>query len=237
MDRNRLWVLGAVALMGVTVLLGWMIGISPNLKAASAANADRLIVEQQNAEADVRLAALKKQFEGIGALKSDLATVRVAVPDGAQIPAFLSQLDALSSQNEVSLTAFSVGDGERYAPAAPVAPAATDVPAAEEDAATASEDSAVAAPAPAAVAAAPMLPVAPAGITGENFVAVPITVSIEGNYSKLLDYLDGLQKGDRLALVTSIETTTVSPEISTAKIAAYVYVLLNPASAAPTAAG
>lgn len=237
MDRNRLLVLGAIALMGVTVLLGWMVGISPNLKTANAANADRLLVEQQNADADERLSALKKQFESIGAIKNDLEAVRKAVPDGAEIPAFLSQLDALSSQNEVRLTAFSVGDAERYAPEAPVVPVATETPVAEEDAATVSEDAAAAAVVPTAAAAAPTLPVAPAGITGENFVAVPITVSLEGNYSKLLDYLDGLQQGDRLALVTSIETTTVSPDISTAKISAFVYVLLNSASAATTPAG
>ena len=228
MDRNRLWVLGAIALMGITALLGWMIGISPNLKAASAANADRLIVEQQNADADAKLAELKKQFEGIGTLKNDLASVRMAVPEGAAIPAFLRQLDTLTSQNDVRLTDFSVGDAERYTPAA------IEAPVAEEEAAPVAEDAAAAATTPATVAAAPTLPAAPSGITGENFVAVPITVSIEGSYSKLLDYLDGLQKGERLALVTSLETTTVSPDISTAKIAAYIYVLLNPASAAPT---
>ncbi|TFC35443.1 hypothetical protein [Cryobacterium sp. TMT2-42-4] len=220
--------------MGITALLGWMIGISPNLKAASGANADRLIVEQQNADADAKLAALKKQFEGIGTLKNDLASVRMAVPEGAAIPAFLRQLGTLTSQNDVRLTDFSVGDAERYAPAAPATSAVIEAPVAEEEVAPVAEDAAAAATTPATVAAAPTLPAAPPGITGENFVAVPITVSIEGSYSKLLDYLDGLQKGERLALVTSIETTTVSPDISTAKIAAYIYVLLNPASAAPT---
>ncbi|TFD13171.1 hypothetical protein [Cryobacterium sp. TMT4-10] len=243
MDRNRLWVLGAVVLIGVTLVLGWLVGISPNLTAASVANTDRVAVEEQNKAAGLQLVELKKQFESIGDLKKDLTAIREAVPSGPEIPAFLSQLDTLSRQNEVTLTDFSVGDAEPYAPegAAPVAAATPSD--ASTPAPTAAPADGTAAPAadPATAAGATVvgaaLPVAPPGITANNFVAVPITVSVEGNYSKLLDFTDGLQTGKRLALVTSIETTTVSPEISTAKISAYVYVLLNPATATPTPAG
>lgn len=240
MDRNRLWVLGAIVLIGVTIVLGWTVGISPNLSVASAANTDRVAVETQNAAAGLQLAQLKKQFATIGELKKDLASIRKAVPDGADIPTLLSQLDTLSRQNGVTLTDFSVSDAEPYAPEAAASAGAATPPTAAAPAATAApaEGSAAAsdaaAPTPAATTAptvAGAVPVAPAGIDANNFVAVPITVTIEGGYASLMDFIDGLQKGTRLVLVTTIDTATVSPDKSTAKIAALVYVLLNPVGA------
>ena len=39
MDHNRLWVIGATLLIGVAVVVGWALGVSPQLELASAVQA------------------------------------------------------------------------------------------------------------------------------------------------------------------------------------------------------
>ncbi|MBG6213154.1 Tfp pilus assembly protein PilO [Cryobacterium sp. CAN_C3] len=245
MDRNRLWVLGALVLIGATAVLGWVLGISPMLNAAKAATAERAIVETQNVAYEAQVAALKKQFDSIGDLKSDLAALQLAVPSAADIPAFVTQLDAISQQHQVTLTGITVNDAQPYVPAvvaAPVVTAAvpaegsTPVPTAAPVVPTAAETAAALAPTPSPL------------ITAANFVSVPISLTVDGNYGNVLDFLEGLQKGTRLVMVTTFSTTgavvstapanadagssaaEVTPASSdavTATISALIYVLLH----------
>jgi len=232
---NRLFVLGAVMLMGVVAVLGWMLGVSPKLSEARAAKAEQATVETQNASFEVQLATLKKQFESIGELRTELADLREAVPSGADIPAFVGQLDKIAQAQEVTLASITVSDAQPYVPVVAATPAA---PAPAEGAATG--DSAAAAPidAAAAAAAAVPAPVVNELITATNFVAVPISLSVDGSYDNVLDFIEGLQKGTRLVMVTTV--TTTKPEATssvTSTISGFIYVLLDPnAATAATAA-
>ena len=49
-------------------------------------------------------------------------------------------------------------------------------------------------------------------ITAANFSSIAITVDIEGSYEQALDFVDRLQKGPRLFLVTSITSTEESSQ-------------------------
>ncbi|RNE59223.1 hypothetical protein EEJ31_10675 [Cryobacterium tepidiphilum] len=85
----------------------------------------------------------------------------------------------------------------------------------------------------------------PAGslVTGDNFVAIPVSVTVHGDYGHVLDFIEGLQTGTRLVLVTGFNTTgepsagsrggESTGGVVTASISAYVYVLLDPAAASP----
>jgi len=233
MDRNRIWVVGSVVAMVAVIVLGWFLGISPQLDAMTAANASREQVESQNAIYAQKLASLRKEFDNIGALRTELAGLREAVPSEAGIPAFVGQLDAISKKNDVRLTDISVSDGKPYTPPTPAAPApvATGTPAASPEPTP---------PTAAPAAAPPSTPASPAGslITADNFVAIPVSVTVHGAYSHVLDFIEGLQKGPRLVLVTGFNTTgepsAGAPDGKaaaggnvTASISAYVYVLLN----------
>lgn len=249
MDRNRLWMLGSIVTMVAVVVLGWFLGISPQLDAMAAANATREQVESQNAVYEQKLATLKKQFENIGALQTELAGLREAVPSDAGIPAFVGQLDAISKQHDVRLTDISVSDGEPYTPQTPPTPAP--VAAGANGAAPAIPTPAPATPTPAPSAAPAGAPAAtPAGslVTADNFVAIPVSVTVHGAYSHVLDFIEGLQKGTRLVLVTGFNTTgepsagsaggkAAAGGTITASISAYVYVLLDPAATPAPAAG
>jgi hypothetical protein len=44
-------------------------------------------------------------------------------------------------------------------------------------------------------------------VTAANFVAIPVTISVNGTYGQALNFVDGLQHGKRLFLVTTFAST------------------------------
>jgi Tfp pilus assembly protein PilO len=243
-DLNRLWKIGTGILIGATLLFGWLLGISPNLAGAKLADEDRVAVEAQNAAYEAQVATLRKQFEGIDDLKSNLASLQTAVPSSAEIPAFVAQLNAITQRHQVTLATLTVSDAQAYVPVAPVAPVVTDA-AADDGSQPASTPAAPAEPTTAEVAAA-AAPQPSELVTAENFVSVPISLSVTGSYQNVLDFVDSVQKGSRLAMVTSFTTsaststgtapTTEDSDTSssfgeaTGTVSALIYVLLDPAA-------
>lgn len=217
MDKNRLWVIGSVLIMAAILALGFVLGIQPQLKSASEARAERLVVETTNAEQSLVLAQLKMDYARIDEVRNELAPLTLSVPAGTEMPAFINQLSELAGQSQVSLTMITVNEPQAYAEvAAPVAEA----PVADVAAEGAATDAAVAAP----VAAAPLPtagvpPVVDSRITAANFASLSVQISIKGDYSRVLDFVNGLQTGSRLFLVSDIMTTTVAAEGATAEAA------------------
>jgi len=87
------------------------------------------------------------------------------------------------------------------------------------------------------------------GITAANFAAIPVQLALTGSYDKVLDFVNGLQNGSRLFLVTALSTTTADATTGTAAappggvdatVGGLVYVLLPDAAGttpAPAPAG
>ncbi len=233
MNKNRLWMIASVLVMVLVLVLGVLLSIQPQLSSAAAADEQRASVEASNAGQSAVLAKLKTDFEGIDKLKAELAPLSDSVPRGTEMPAFVNQLDALAGASQVTLTGITVADAVPYAPvAAPVvaAPAAT-----EGEAAT---------PAPtpsAAPSTAGVPPVSNPSITAENFASLALTVTVSGSYGNALNFVNGLQTGKRLFLVSGLSTSKDTAAGSrsdtvTATITGLVYVLVPPATAAANAA-
>lgn len=215
-------------MMAVVVVGGWFLGIQPQLSAANAAGESRTTEAAQNAASERLLTTLKRDFEGIGELKNSNATLRRSVPSSAQLSTFVTELDALSGQNGVAVTTITVSDAKAYTPPVIVAAAVTGAAAGPTP-----SPSATAAP----VVAAPVAPEAPLlvtnpKITAANFIAIPIELKISGPYANVLDFVKGLQAGERLFLVTNLSTapptvkTTVASTVD-ADIKGLIYVLVT----------
>jgi Tfp pilus assembly protein PilO len=226
MERNRLKMLAAL-LTGVAVLaLGFVLGVQPQLTAASTASEQKASVDQQNATLSTGLATLKADSEKLPALKSELTELQTSVPSQATMPAFLSEISELAGASGTTVTGFTTSDAVAYAPAAPAA-ATTD------SGATGSTTDAAAPAAP--VATAPELVTDPQ-ITAANFSSIPITVTIKGSYGQARDFLGKLQQGSRLFLVTNFASsgsseggsTTATPDQWT--VGGLVYVLQDAAA-------
>lgn len=226
MDRNRLWILGTVLLIVATVMLGWMLGIAPKLSEARAANTERATVEAQNSEYEAQLATLKTQFESIDDLEAELDSLRQEVPNDADLPDFLRQLDKIGQAHSVTFTNIQVSDAQPYAPLVPPEPAAS----------TESADDSATDPAAAAASPQPRAidPTVNSRITAENFVAIPVSVSVDGSYDNVLAFIKGVQEGTRLTLVTAFNTAAATdPKATTitASVSGLIYVLLDSAAA------
>lgn len=246
MNMNRMWVLGAALLIGIVAVLGWMLGISPKLSEAKEAKAQQTTVETQNADLEAQLVTLKKQFESIDDLRGELADLRESVPSDPDMAAFVGQLDTMAEKHRVTLTQITVSDAQPYVPviAAPAAEPAPAQGAATGDAAAAPVDAAAAAAAAAEAAAAAVVPAPVVNplVTAQNFVAVPISVEVDGRYDDVLAFVAGLQEGKRLVMVTTFKTSEEEDSGNvTGTITAFVYVLIDPNAATPateaTAAG
>lgn len=237
MDKNKIWLIGSVLAMLLILALGGLLVVQPQLAAAAVADDERVAVEASNAGQAAVLNQLRKDFEGIDALRGELAPLNESVPSGTEMPAFVNQLDVLASATQVTLTGITVSDAVPYAPVvAPVVAA----PAAESGSTPSASPSPSPAPSAAAIAlTAGVPPVTSAQINAANFASLGVTVTVSGSYGNALNFVSGLQTGKRLFLVTGYSTVAAtggdgktSTDVA-ATITGLVYVLVPPASPAP----
>lgn len=228
MDKNRLWIIGSVLAMVVVVVLGWLVGIQPQLDAISADAKEQATVEATNAGHAALLAKLKEDFKDVDKLNAELASLDASVPAGTEIPAFADQLDALAVGTQVTLSGITVADAQPYTPVmAPLAPAPAT--AADSGSAPTPDPSATSAPVPTAG----VPPVTNAKISADNFAAIAVQITVKGGYANVLNFVNGLQTGARLFLVTGLTTaaSTDYPGAVEANISGLIYARVTPAPA------
>lgn len=214
MNKNRLWVIGAITAMVAIVAGGWLLGIAPQLAIAATANSDRVNVVATNTRNQLVLAKLKRDYENIDALKNQLLTLQHAVPPKADISSFVTELNSLAGAHKVTLKSITVSDAKPYTPVTQAASTQNTTPKA---------------------------PQTNPKITTANFVTIPVQISVTGDYGKVLDFVDDVQMGQRLILVSSLSTTGSTDSKATkskasassgsqtvdSSIGGYIYVLLN----------
>jgi hypothetical protein len=222
-QNNRLWAIGAVTLMLVTLVAGWFLGAQPLLAASATADAERFSVDAQNASSQAEIAQLAADNENLPELQREYATLKQSIPTSADTSPFLNDLDTLAASAGVVVNGFTVAEPQAYTiPLSAVAPVVD--PAAEEGAET---DEPVA----------PVAPTTPVGytpvtsplITPENFVGIQFTIDVHGPYDNVLSFINGLQTGKRLFLVTGItsakDVDSGDENIVTTKVTGQIYVI------------
>lgn len=228
MDKTKIWIVASSIVMAGILVLGWFVGIDPQLQATAATDELRESVEVQNDATQLEIARLKGDFENIDDLRTELAGLRSSVPATGDLPAFLSQLDDLARASNTTVTSLNVAEAVPYtAPATAVEV----VPEAEPGAEAAPEAEAApdaAAPTEEATADVPSV-ITDSRITSANFVVIPVTVTVEGDAAGARSFLDELQHGPRLFLATQI---TLEPKdavsgVFSATVGGFVYVLLK----------
>jgi hypothetical protein len=232
--RNRLFNIIAIVAIGATIVGGWFLGVDPQLTAARASAEQRDAVSAEN---DATRAVVKQLIEDEAALpkfRSELAFLQRSIPTTADTSAFIDNLNGLATTAGVTVSAITVSDAQPYiAPIATVAPVVTPTEGADTDGDTAEP------------AAPPVNPLAPPAatsplVTSADFVLVPITIETKGSAPAVLNFLSGLQSGERLFLVTAY-TSTVGTELAeqgivTGTTTGYIYALLGQFDEAAAAA-
>lgn len=214
MNKNRMWVIGAVLVMVVTMAGGWLIGIAPQLTTVASAHGDRVTVIAANNRNAIFLAKLKRDYENIDALKNQVSTLQESVPTAADVSSFVTELNSLANARKVTLKSITVSDAKAYIPTTQAAAAKT----------TPSGS-----------------PQTNPKITSTNFVTIPVTIGVTGDYGKVLDFVNDVQLGRRLFLVSTLSsmgatdskgakgnpTTSGGSQRVDSTITGYMYVLIT----------
>ncbi|OIQ81243.1 pilus assembly protein, PilO [mine drainage metagenome] len=114
MNKNKLWTVGAVSVMVAIVGGGWLLGIQPQLTMAANADRTRVGVEAQNSTNEALLVRLKRDYQGIDALRQQLDSLRVAIPADAQMSTFVKELNILASTHKVTVKSITVNDAKPF---------------------------------------------------------------------------------------------------------------------------
>lgn len=197
MNSNRIWVGGSLALAAIVLLTGWFVGVSPMLSMAAKTESDRSMVMAQNQMLGIALSNLKERYTKLGALKSTLADLRVPLPGDADMPEFFQQLNRVQNATGAAVTSVTVSDGLPFLPVIadiPVEQAPVD-PAADGTQTTVADVSAPAEIGPASIPGADLL-------TPDSFISIPVGLTATGSLEQVSAFLNALQTGNRLFLVT-----------------------------------
>lgn len=209
---NRIWAILTTLVVVALFAGGWFLGASPLLDQVNASEAERAEVIAHNQQLEADLATLAKAKEGLPEMIEAADLLAKSIPGDTDSSNFIRALNELAAAAGVTITAIEMQDGQPYQP--PVA----------QDAAAA----------PVTEGAAPVVPQAPSRdpaphtdplITPDNFVVVPISITVEGAWPNVLDFIDRLQHGERLALVSDVKATRNSGDSFTTVLGGTIYVL------------
>lgn len=221
-SSNRLWTIGAVTVMIIVLVAGWFLVAQPFVLAAAAADEERAGIEAQNTAQQAEIARLTEEDKDISTIQAQYKELLASIPSSSDTAAFIDGLNGLASSSGLQVTGITVSDSMSYTVPASAAAAATPT-----DTATPDPES-TQAPAPAiptgSVAATSPL------ITPENFVGIKVGVDLKGGYQQVLSFVQGLQSGKRLVLVTGFTSTSNAdnPGVVSAHIDGLIYVLKQP---------
>lgn len=114
MNATRIGALITALVIAVVLGLTWVLGASPLLSQASAADSDRAAVEAANAAQEVLLAEARAEYERIDELEAELAALRVSIP-GVVDPEFVYALLAgYASGTGARVDGIELGEARPY---------------------------------------------------------------------------------------------------------------------------
>lgn len=230
MSAGKIWII-VIALASVVVLvLGWVLGVSPQVQAMVSSQQQRDLVIQENIQHGADLVGLKQQFDEIDVSRRDLEQLRKGIPAAWQQEDVIQAVREIADELQVSIASITWDAATVYAPAisagvlAP-APAATAEP----------TDGSTPAPAPPAATVpsedpnAGIVAVDPAdsGVLTGTLVVVPVKISMNVEYPQMLAFMSRLRDSERLILVTGA-TYPLGGIAEPATISCFVYVVPGP---------
>jgi len=89
---TRIWTFATVIAIILIVALGWFLGASPLLTQAASANAERLAVEAQNAQARATLDELERDSSRLPELSAEVAALETEFPPGPDYAGVIDEL-------------------------------------------------------------------------------------------------------------------------------------------------
>jgi Tfp pilus assembly protein PilO len=198
---NQMWAIISILLVGAIVAGGWFLAASPLLTAKAEADAQFVATEQVNQQHAATLVSLRAASKDLPELLKRARELESAIPSGLESSPLITAINDLAAATGVSITAIRIDDGVSY----------------QEPSAEQAPDGAP-------------NPLTDARITGENFVLIPLSFEVVGGLPNVLAFIHGIQTGERLVLVTELDTAADGEGSTTytATISGTTYVLMRP---------
>lgn len=122
MNRQRITVLVAVVAIAAILGLGWLGLVKPQFDSASASNAQRQQVEDQNAAEQAKIVQLKADYDKLPEFQAALSNLSAIIPSssGADVAgntAFLEEIYACASNSHTKAGTASFSEAAAYAAA------------------------------------------------------------------------------------------------------------------------
>ena len=183
MILNRFWRLEISVVLVAVIIAGWIFGINPQLSELNATAQEREAVSTDLAKNRATLAELEADPGNIGEIAALLADLVISIPPRPAIPVFISQVNAMANQNQLKIKSISVGEARPF-----LKP--TEATLQDEGI----KDSAKVID----------------GLINSKFILIPIEIRVLASYQNVLRFVNDLQLGPRLFLVTSFASATSS---------------------------
>ena len=189
-------VAGGVVACLLLLVAGYFLLVRPKKSQVSTVKSQTAAENSANATLRGQIAMLQQQQAGLVGKQVVLRQVAQRIPSDPQIPSLIRQLTQIQASTGVDVVSITPGTPTAATPAAtaattPVASAAT----AGSGASSTTGSSAV-------------HPTA-AGSAAATYQTIPITLSVQGNYSQLVMFLDHIENLQRLYLVKGLTLTPV----------------------------
>lgn len=192
----RTWIAGTVVLSLVLVAAGWFLLIAPKRAEAADLREETVAAQGRNAQLEVRIAELKEQFAQLPQRKAELAAIRTAMPQDAELATLTRDLQRLAGDAGVTLMTITPGELTAVVPTGAVVATAPAAEAGQGQEPATTDGAAAAAPA-----------TVPAGLS-----QVPLTISVVGSFDKSNSFLEKVQAElDRDYLVDTLNVVAEEP--------------------------
>lgn len=199
--RTARWTAGTALVCLVLLVATWFLLVSPRLANAAEIREQTESARSGNDALELQIAQLKAQFAELPEKKAELAAIYAQMPAAAAMPEMVRTLDAAAAASGVvlrevqPLAATEVAAAVAAATATDAAPATGD--ASSETTASPETADATATTDPASA--------------GPRIVAIPLSVTVEGDYFETVAFLKRLQTDiPRVFLVDALKVTTSS---------------------------
>lgn len=114
MNTNRIFGLVTVALVAAVLVLGWMLGVSPQLAQATAADEQRVAVEETNRVETAKLTEMKAQYDRLDEIELDLAKLRISMPAESDTDFTYRLLSLIQSASGATVNSIQTGEALPY---------------------------------------------------------------------------------------------------------------------------
>jgi len=96
-NSTRIWTFGGVVVIIAVLGLGWLLGVSPLLGQAAAADAERTTVESTNLLQQATLAAMRADHENLSVLQAELAGLQGSIPATEDLEEFAVGIESIAA--------------------------------------------------------------------------------------------------------------------------------------------